>query len=132
MAKEQNEKQHVPMTQNQILNCLYDLCWLNMLTNSLANCKRKIKGIQSITYILRSDLNLIVTMLDETNLKKSAMDLWDAEEKLGYPTLKDRSAIMSKTTKDIFLPTKLRPKVLKLHKFKMQAIGLYENHRRSN
>ena len=107
MAKEQNEKQHVPMTQNQILNCLYDLCWLNMLTNSLANCKRKRKGIQSITYILRSDLNLIVTMLDEKNLKKSAMDLWDAEEKLGYPTLKDRSAIMSKTTKDIFLPTKL-------------------------
>ena len=46
---------------------------------------------------------------------------WDAEEKLGYPALKEQSAIMSKTTRDVCKPTNLQPKILKLHKFKMRA-----------
>ena len=128
MAKEHKKSPITEMTQRQILDCLYDLCWLNMYTNSLAKCKKKRKGIQSLAYVLRSELNSILLMLETSDLKKKALELWDAEEKLGYPTLKEKSTVMLRTTRDVFEPTKLQPKMLKLH----QLFGLYKDHGRSN
>ena len=94
---------------------------MNFYTNSIAKSRRKRKGLQALAFILRSDLNLILLILKTSDLEKRALVLWDAEERLGYPTLRVRAAIMSRTTRDVFEPTNLQPKTLKLHKFKMRA-----------
>ena len=94
---------------------------MNFYTNSIAKGRRRRKGLPALAFILRSDLILILWMLKTLDLEKRALALWDAEKSLGYPTLRERAAIMSRTTKDIFVPTNLQPKTLKLHKFKMRA-----------
>jgi hypothetical protein len=121
IAKEHKKSPTTKLTQTQVLDILYDLCWLNFYMNSIAKSRKKIKGLQALAFILRSDLNLILLMLKTSDLEKRALVLWDAEERLGYPTLRVRAAIMSRTTRDVFEPTNLLPKTLKLHKFKMRA-----------
>ena len=52
---------------------------------------------------------------------------WDAEEKLGYPALKEQSAIMSKTYKLTTQDTKATQV-----QDESQLLGMYEDHRISN
>jgi hypothetical protein len=48
-------------------------------------------------------------------------ELWEAESKLDYPTLTKHVSIMSRSSKGVFIPTKLVPKILKLHKFRAKV-----------
>ena len=60
IAKEHKESPTTKLTQKQILDLLYDLCWLNFYTNSIAKSRKKRKGLQALSFVLRSDLNLML------------------------------------------------------------------------
>ena len=64
IAKEHKKSPTTKLTQTHILHILYDLYWLNFYTNSIAKSWKKRKGLQALAFILRSDLNLILLMLN--------------------------------------------------------------------
>jgi hypothetical protein len=82
-----SEKRISCMSHQKILGHLYKLCWLNTYINALTNSKRVRRGLQSLAYALRSDLNIIVSRLSNTSLTNRMTELWEAEDKLDYPTL---------------------------------------------
>ena len=75
------------------------------------------KGLQTVAYILRSDLNIILSSLKTCDLEDRTLELWGAEKKLGFPTVKDLSLEMSKASRSLFEPTQLKQRILKLHMF---------------
>ena len=108
------------LNQLQILECLYEVCWLNAYINALVRFRSVRKGLQTVAYVLRSDLNIILSSLKTCDLEDRTLELWGAEKKLGFPMLKDLSLQMSKASRSLFEPTQLKQRILKLHMFTVQ------------
>ena len=75
MAKGHKKGTMTNLTQMQILDILYDLCWLNLYTNSITKGRRSRKGLQALAFILRSDLNSILWMLKTSDFGEKALAL---------------------------------------------------------
>ena len=116
---EQQEKEHNKRTQ--VLECLCEVCWLKAYINGLVRFRSVCKGLQTAAYVLRSDLNVILSSLKTCDLEDSTLELWGAEKKLGFPTVKDLSLEMSKASRSLFEPTQLKQRIIKLHMFSKRS-----------